>query len=184
MTATRTYTVKELERTPPPGDWELDDWELIDGVLSVVPLAGVQAAAAIVKPGCLVGDPVYPRRLGDLYLGAGFKLFPDRETLLGPSFSFVARERLPPERQSGFLRVPPDLAIDVVGPFRTVAWALRRVALYLEAGVRLVGIVDPIGKGIAVARPDRFPQTLGADDTLPGGDVLPGFADPVAEIFA
>lgn len=30
MVATRIYTVEELERTPPPDDWELDDWELID----------------------------------------------------------------------------------------------------------------------------------------------------------
>ncbi len=183
MVATRTYTVEEVERTPPPGDWELDDWELIDGNLFVVPAAGVAAAMMVANLGYLVGSHVYPRRLGSLYMKAGFKLFPDRETLVGPSLAFVDGARVPAARQFGFLHFPPDLAVELVGPFRTVAWALRRGVLYLDAGTRLVWIVDPVGRRVSVLTPDQWPITLGESDTLDGGDVVPGFSVRVAEIF-
>lgn len=84
----------------------------------------------------------------------------------------------------GFLHRPPDLAIDFVGPFRSVAWALRRAALYLEAAVRLVWIVDPIGKGVSVLTPVQWPITLGESDTLGVGEVVHGLAVSVNEIFA
>lgn len=183
MDATRTHTVEEMERTPPPGDWELDDWELIDGTLSVVPAAGARASATIVQLACLVGTFVSPQHLGSLYMRAGFKMFPDRETLLGPSFAFVDRDRMPDREPAGFFRLPPDLAIDVIGPFRTVAWALRRSALYLEAGVPLVWIVDPVAEAISVMRPDRLPVVLGVDGTLNGGDVISGFSAQAAKVF-
>ena len=65
-----------------------------------------------------------------------------------------------------------------------MAEALSKVAMYLEAGVRLVWLVDPDGMTITVFRPDRAPNTLGEGDTLDGGDVIPGFSVEGAEIFA
>lgn len=55
---------------------------------------------------------------------------------------------------------------------------------YLAAGVRLVWVVWPDTRTVTVYAPDSEPFTLTADDTLDGGDVLPGFAAAVAELFA
>jgi Uma2 family endonuclease len=56
--------------------------------------------------------------------------------------------------------------------------------MYLQAGVRLVWLVDPASRTVSVFRPDAAPRTLGEGDILDGGDILPGFSLPVAEIFA
>jgi Uma2 family endonuclease len=61
--------------------------------------------------------------------------------------------------------------------------AMSKVAMYLQAGMRLVWLVDPASMTVSVFRPDAAPRTLGAGDALDGGDVLPGLVLPVAEIL-
>ena len=58
---------------------------------------------------------------------------------------------------------------------------------YLRGGTRLVWIVWPQGQQIDVWHPDTLvapAATLGADATLDGEDVVPGFTMPVAQVFA
>jgi len=54
--------------------------------------------------------------------------------------------------------------------------------LYLQAGI-LLWEVYPEAQSIDVYAPGQPVRTLGMDDTLDGGDVLPGFTLPVREIF-
>ena len=56
--------------------------------------------------------------------------------------------------------------------------------MYLDAGVHLVWLVDPAFQTVTVFRPDATPTKLTGSDTLDGGEVLPAFTVPVAEIFA
>jgi Uma2 family endonuclease len=62
--------------------------------------------------------------------------------------------------------------------------ALAKIAMYLDAGVQLVWLIDPAFQTVTVFRPDATPAKLTVGDTLDGGDVLPDFTVPVAEIFA
>jgi Uma2 family endonuclease len=55
--------------------------------------------------------------------------------------------------------------------------------MYLQAGVRLVWLVNPATRIVAVYQTETDPVMLSEGDTLDGGDVLPGFTVPVAEIF-
>jgi Uma2 family endonuclease len=115
----------------------------------------------------------------------GYVLFPDRETLRVPDVGFIRKDRLPPRAErSRFPRLAPDLAIEVLSPSDRMAEALSKVAMYLEAGVALVWLVDPAQRTIVVFQPDASPMTLRDGDILDGGDVLPAFSVPVAEIFA
>jgi Uma2 family endonuclease len=57
-------------------------------------------------------------------------------------------------------------------------------AYYLANGSRLVWLVYPNYRLIEVYRPDADIVILGEEDTLTGGDVLPGFELPVREVFA
>jgi Uma2 family endonuclease len=186
MVATRTHTVDDLERTPPPGDWSVNDWELVDGELIVVTPTGGESDRLSAKVIYLVGVVVHPRRLGNIYgSDAGFKLFPDRETVLAPDVSFVRADRVPPlEEERRFLRLAPDFAVEVRSPSDNWAPLLTKSAMYLDAGVRLVWLIDPTHRTVTVLTPDASPVTLHEGETLDGGDVLPGFAAPVAEIFA
>lgn len=84
-----------------------------------------------------------------------------------------------------FLEVPPDLAVEVLSPSNTRREMEIKLEEYAKAGVKLVWYVDPERKAVDVypkGNPKRK-KTLGVNDTLDGGDVLPGFAVKVARLF-
>lgn len=78
---------------------------------------------------------------------------------------------------------PPDLAIEIVSPSNSAADIQAKVREYLRAGARLVWVVYPDTRTVAVQ--DSLESARFFDDggVLPGGDVLPGLEIPVAEIF-
>lgn len=49
--------------------------------------------------------------------------------------------------------------------------------------LRLVWIVDPASQTVRVHEPGREPRVLALGAVLDGGEVLPGFALPLAELF-
>jgi Uma2 family endonuclease len=104
-----------------------------------------------------------------------------------PDVAFVARARQPVLEGVEF-PFAPDLAVEVVSPGDSAAEVLDKVALYLQAGTRLVWTVYPDeetvyvwqaaeGGGFHVRKFDR-------ESTLDGGDVLPGFTLAVRDLFA
>jgi Uma2 family endonuclease len=111
-------------------------------------------------------------------------LFSDRETLLAPDVAFVRKDRVPPEEeQARFARLAPDLAVEILSPSDRMASALAKVSLYLEAGVLAVWLFDPIKRTITVFSPDDAPMRLEENDTLAGGNILPGFSIRVGELL-
>ncbi len=115
----------------------------------------------------------------------GFRLPGVENVLLAPDVAYVREDRLPPPGQrSGFLDLAPDLAVEVLSPSNTASEMNDKILLYLEAGTRLVWVADPRRQTVAVHTPDRVARTLIVGDTLDGGDVLPGFALPLADLFA
>ena len=84
---------------------------------------------------------------------------------------------------TGFLRLAPDLAVEVMSPGDTYTEVEEKVAEYFNAGVRLIWIVIPKTQSIHVYRPSKEALRLKSDDLLKGEDVLPGFEIKVAELF-
>ena len=54
---------------------------------------------------------------------------------------------------------------------------------YLDAGVRLVWVIDPSNRKVKVYRHDGSVSQVDATAQLSGDDVLPGFSCPVASLF-
>lgn len=78
--------------------------------------------------------------------------------------------------------VAPEWAIEVVS-FRDRATDTRaKRQIYIQAGI-LYGELYPKLQSIDVYAPGQPPRTLGINDTLDGGDVLPGFTLAVKELF-
>ena len=156
-------------------------FDLIDGELHVVLAAlehGEPAANIIIALGAFAK----PRRLGKLYtaeatfvLGSGTALCPDA--------AYLRMERVPPKGTEGFYQGAPDLAVEVVSPSETRPMVARKVERYLHAGTAIVWCVCQNTETVVVHRPGREPVTLGVDDVLDGGDLLPGFSLPVREVF-
>lgn len=181
MATSRAMTVEELERAPLEGRYELIDGELVE----LAPSGGDASNVGAVVAFFLIAH-VRPRRLGKVFgANGGFVLFPDRQLVRVPDAAFVRADRLPPiEEQQGFLRLAPDLAVEAVSPFDRATEVEAKVAMYLEAGVRLVWVIHPRSRRVTVYQPDREARLLREGDELDGGEVLPGFRLAVAELFA
>lgn len=181
MVAAPHLTPEDLLHMPDDG-WQ---YELIEGELQ-------RMAPDNMGHGHVSDNVAYPlsgharqHRLGRVYTNIGYTLAIDPPTVLGPDISFVRADRVPPiDAQSGFVAMAPDLAVEIVSPSNSAGEIARKVRIYLAAGVRLVWIVDPVSRTVAVHHPDRTGRILIEGETLDGEDVVPGFALPVAEVFA
>ncbi len=81
-------------------------------------------------------------------------------------------------------QIVPDLAVEVLSDSNTAREMTRKVGEYFATGVRLVWIIDPDPRTVAVYTTATDPVILSEADTLSGGDVLPGFALPLKDLFA
>jgi len=180
MVATHHITVEEFETMPLEGRWELIDGELVE----MSPAADEPATigATIIT---LIGPHIRAKRLGRLYNAeGGFALFPDRATVRAPDVAFVRADRAPQgEARKHFPRLAPDLVVEVLSPSDRPSDVVAKVEMYKEAGVPLIWLVDPDQMTVTVIAAGKTTEILKADDTLDGGDILPGFAVQVAEFF-
>jgi Uma2 family endonuclease len=71
----------------------------------------------------------------------------------------------------------------VISPSDSFADLLEKVQEYLAAGTRLVWVLDPEARKAIVFRPNRPPETVGTNGTLHGEDALPGFTQPLADVW-
>jgi Uma2 family endonuclease len=111
-------------------------------------------------------------------------LFPDRETVRVPDVAFVRTERMPQgEARRHFPRLAPDLVVEVLSPTDRASDVLAKVAMYQEAGVPLIWLVDPEVQTVTVLATNLPPVTLHPGDTLNGGNVLPDLQIAIADIF-
>lgn len=130
-----------------------------------------------------LGEHVAAGGLGLVGPGFGFVGAGDRG-LHPPDLVFLRRDRVPPEAEwDGLGLIPPDLAIEILSPVDEAERVAAEVAAYLAGGVPLLWVIDPSGRTVVVYTPDRSPLHLAEGDELDGGDVLPGFRLPVAELF-
>jgi Uma2 family endonuclease len=100
-----------------------------------------------------------------------------------PDCAFVSRKRQAQPPPAAYNPIPPDLAVEVLSPSNTPDEIAIKVDNYLRAGT-VVWVVNGDAQRVTVHRPDAAPKTSGIEDTLDGGDVLPGFTLPVRDIFA
>ena len=180
MVATR-ITVDEFEAAC--GDERV---ELIDGVVVPMTPASIKPSRVTMTIGAILWNHVRQHRLGSVYSAeAGFVLFPDRDTVLAPDAAFVRTGREPQgEAEWHFARLAPDLVVEVRSPSDRARDIQAKVALYQEAGVPLIWVVDPQAQTVRVLALGQSPVVLTAADTLDGGDVLPEFQVAVTELFA
>jgi Uma2 family endonuclease len=104
-----------------------------------------------------------------------------------PDVVYASFERLPPVNalDQRYLMTAPDLAVEILSSDQDAERFARKLRIYLLHGVRLVWVVDPEARTITVYTPGPADERiLRPGDMLDGGDVLPGFTVPVAEIMA
>jgi len=116
----------------------------------------------------------------------GFLLRSDPDTVLAPDIAILTRDQLRVVNRTSndFCPVPPALAIEVKSPSDREAEIARKLAVYLEAGVREVWWIRPLAGQMTVHRPDRAPELYGSDETFASSDVLPGFLLRIGDLLS
>jgi Uma2 family endonuclease len=157
--------------------------ELVDGVLVEKVMGFYEGflAATLIR---LLGTFVDQRDLGVVVGPDGMmRLAPGLVRI--PDVSYLAWDRFPGRKvtEEPLPDLVPDLAIEVLSKGNTKKEMDRKLREYFDVGVRLVWFVLPEKRPVRVyTTPDQFTQ-LGADQTLDGGAVLPGFALPLRDLF-
>jgi Uma2 family endonuclease len=154
--------------------------ELIDGEISEVVSNSISSIIAAYICGVIV---VFVRQSKLGYVSGadgGYQIGNERYI---PDCAFISKTKLSKPTTESYVSIPPDLAVEVLSPSNTPDEMTIKVDNYLRAGV-VVWVVSPEAQRVVVHRPDAPPKTYNIDETLDGGNVLPGFTLPVRDIFA
>ena len=155
--------------------------ELDEGIIVDMGSSSPTNTVIAMRMGYFLNAFVIPNDLGYV-TGAdgGFRLAP--KTFRIPDVGFISKQRVStlPKR----FEIAPDLAVEIVSPDEDV---FRKANEYIEAGTQMVWAVYASEKRVYIFRPNQDGtlnvQTYNQDDTLDGGDVLPGFTLRVSDIF-
>ncbi len=177
---TAPITPEDLLAMPNERDYELVDGELVERHM------GAESSWIASNLTWLFGCVFGRKRPGHFFTtDCGYQCFADDPgKVRKPDVSFVSFGRFPKERvPKGYIRIPPDLAVEVISPNDLADEAAAKVEEYLDAGVRLVWVISPKAATVTVYRADRSAVKLHDADELSGENVLPGFRCKVSDLF-
>ena len=180
-TVVKHLTAEDLLRIPEDGF----RYELVKGELRKISPAGHKHGRIVMNISLPLGVHVKSNQLGVVFAAeTGFKLSSDPDTVRAPDVAFVRQERLAEgEEVEGFWPGAPDLAVEVISPADTYFAVEEKVQDWLNAGTRMVIVVEPQTRLIKVYRSQEDVTILTEKDSLDGDDVVPGWQLPVREIF-
>lgn len=180
MNDAKLMTAEELLREQPPHKRS----ELVRGRLVVREPAGGRHGRVTTRVTVPLANFVEEHDLGQVYAAeTGFKIESDPDTVRAPDVAFIVKARVPEEEPKGYPASAPDLVVEVLGADDRPGEVLAKVGEWLNAGVRLVWVVDP-GKRVArVYRADGDESQLQGGESLDGEDVVPGFSLPLEQLW-
>ncbi len=158
---------------PPAPELSLDDWyalpgdepgELVDGRLEEEEVLDYLHEFLVIFLGSVLHNWIFPR--GGLVAGSGVKFAVGSRRGRKPDLSvYLPGSRRPPA--CGLIRVPPDIAVEIVSPIPRDGRRDRveKLADYAAFGVRWYWLLDPQLRSLEVLQLDsqgRYLHALGA----------------------
>ncbi|MGN6368267.1 MAG: Uma2 family endonuclease [Phycisphaerae bacterium] len=180
-TTTHGMTADELWDLRPDGNRH----ELVRGELRTMAPSGSEHVGIIFDIGTYLNNFIKPRKLGRV-IGAegGCIIGRDPDTVRAPDVAFVRADRLPNGRlPKKFFPGAPDLAVEVMSPSDTAEELDEKIQQWLAAGTKIAWVVNPKSQTVTVYDSPSTARILHIDESLTGGDLLPGFTLPLREIF-
>jgi Uma2 family endonuclease len=95
-----------------------------------------------------------------------------------PDVSWIRRDRweaLPPEDRRGFPPICPDFVLELRSPSDALHTLQDKMQEYLDNGVHLGWLIDPIERVVYIYRPGEVVERLEVPREVSGEPVLPGF---------
>ena len=174
-------TAEEFGRRPDPGHPE----ELVRGQICTMPPPGARHGKVCNKAGRILGNYAEDYDIGHV-LNNDSGVITERgpDSVRGPDVSFYSFARLPkgpiPEN---YPSVSPDLVFEVLSPHDRWPKVLAKVVEYLDAGVSVVGVLDPDRSTLHLYEGDEPVRILGSDDLLRVPKLLGDFQVVVGRFF-
>jgi Uma2 family endonuclease len=155
--------------------------ELVRGVLVVREPAGYHHGDVAARLLVAIANHVNANGLGRVFAAeTGFRLTRNPDTVRAPDVAYISAARLPDPAPRGFAELAPDLAVEVLSPDDRPGEVLAKVGDWLNAGARVVWVVDPVHVIARVYRADGSESIVSETGALQGEDVLPGFEYPLS----
>jgi Uma2 family endonuclease len=177
-------TPDDLQKMPDEAAYELVDGQLVERH------TGAESSEIGVNIAFLLKAFLRNKPIARIFAAdVGYQCFAwDPDKLRRPDVSAVRMDRLPGgQAPKGYIRVAPDLAVEVISPNDTADEIDEKVDEYLRAGVRLIWVVSPVTRTVRIRRPRSASagpiSILTNDETISGEDVLPDFLCSVRDFF-
>ena len=179
--APQLMTAAELLKLPDDGF----RYELVQGELRRMSPAGHHHGRLVLNITTPLDQHVRTHKLGAVYAAeTGFQLTIDPDTIRAADVAFVRQERVDAVGDSdGYWPGAPDLAVEVVSPNDLYTEIEEKVIDWLDAGTRMVVIVNPRKRSVTVYRSRSDISLLSESDMLDGADVVSGWRIAVSALF-
>jgi Uma2 family endonuclease len=176
----KTYTADDLFDLPSDLRVELIRGELVPKA----PPPGGEHGEVTISLSSFATVHVLQNDLGRCFAAeTGFKIEFDPDTVRGPDWAFVSNGRLPHPMPQRHVPLAPDVVLETVSPDDRPRKVRDKVQMWLDAGVKVVWLLDPRPQTLTIFRPDAQPVTVGPADTLTCPDLLPGFDFQLSRLF-
>lgn len=182
MTATvQPMTAEELLRMPDDGF----RYELLRGELRKMAPASHEHGRITINISTPLDHHSRANKLGRVYAAeTGFKVASNPDTVRAPDVAFVSQERLEQVGSvKGYWLGAPDLVVEIISPSDIYTEVEEKVFDWLEAGAKMVVVVNPRKHVVTVYRSLTDIVVLTENDTLEGGEVVIGWSIAIRDIF-
>ncbi|HSK75798.1 MAG TPA: Uma2 family endonuclease [Thermoanaerobaculia bacterium] len=172
-------TGEELSRLP-----DLGPCELVDGRIVPMPLAKLRHGDIEAGVGARLqvwADDTGLGRVAGGGVGVYTRWNPD--TVRATDILFISNERFAGCSEDDFLKVAPELVVEVLSPDDRWEQVVKKVGEYLSVGVLRVWVFDPKKRRVLIYRSLEDVTELGAGQILADEELLPGFSLPLAVVF-
>jgi Uma2 family endonuclease len=184
-TATRHYTMNDLLAMPD----DLKKRWIIDGELHEEDMTRRNRfhsiAMANLSGELYIWRANQPLPHGNIVCGEAAVQFTDDDTSgFGVDIAYVSADVMVRQTDEHTIIVGiPKLIVEILSPSTLIEDLHEKIDTYLEAGVPLVWVVDPHNRHVTIYQPNDEDSLVNVHQDLTGGNVLPGFAVPVARLF-
>lgn len=177
-TETRLMTAEDLWQLPDDGQRH----ELVDGVLITMPPNSAAHGQVAATFGTALWKYVETHKLGVPLATCGYILRRNPDTVRAADISFIRQARKA-RLEEGYPTRAPDLAVDIIDPWERYLDVMQKTYEWLDAGTRMVMLIDPRRHSVTIHRPTSTSNTLTEDDQIDGADVVPGWTMPIRALF-
>ena len=181
LTLPALLSAEEFARLPENGVAR----ELVRGQIVDVPMPNFKHGYICMNIGGILREWVKSTSMGRVMSNDSFvRTQRGPDTVRGADICYVSYVLLPAgQLPDGLLDVVPELIFEVRSPSDRWNKLVAKATEYIEAGVRVVAIVDPKDLSISIFRPDEKAVLLKEEDAFTVPDLLPGFSVPLPQFF-